>query len=419
MELMSSKKHLTIEEQNAMGHWLLANSTNGKPNDGAQKEAAARFGVSRRTVRRFWSKTKQKIQSGAAVIFTSGHKGTIHKDRKKLDVEKVKSLSILERSTIRKMAVKLGVSKSLLGQWIKRKELRPHTSAIKPQLTDVNKIARMKFCLSNVVYDGAMSRYSYQSMHNVVHIDEKWFYMTKTSDRYYLLPEETDPYRACKSKRFITKVMFMCAVTRPQFSADGQELFDGKIGIFPFTTLEVIPAIKEKWPKSDQVKHIFIQQDNAKLHFNKDDPDFQAAANSDGFNIELVCQPANSPDVNVNDLGFFRAIQSLQDDKMAKTVEDLVQNVLISFEELSSVTLNNVFVTLQGCLTEIMRVKGSNEYKIPHINKSRLLRMRMLPECIELDEGLIKDSLTHVMQFDVNAGTNYDIGGLMHHFGFG
>ncbi|XP_057775471.1 uncharacterized protein LOC130994446 [Salvia miltiorrhiza] len=386
MELMSSKKHLTIEEQNAMVHWLLANSTNGKTRDGAQKEAAAMFGVSSRTVRRFWSKTKQKIQSGTAVIFTSAHKGTVHKDRKKLDVEKVKSLSILERSTIRKMAVKLGVSKSLLGQWIKKKELRPHTSAIKPQLTDVNKIARMKFCLSNVVYDGAMSRYSYQSMHNVVHIDEKWFYMTKTSDRYYLLPEETDPYRACKSKRFITKV---------------------------------IPAIKEKWPKSDQVKHIFIQQDNAKPHFNKDDPDFQAAANSDGFNIELVCQPANSPDLNVNDLGFFRAIQSLQDHKMAKTVEDLVQNVLISFEELSSVTLNNVFVTLQGCLTEIMRVQGSNDYKIPHINKSRLLRMGMLPECIELDEGLIKDSLTHVMQFDVNAGTNYDIGGLMHHFGFG
>ncbi|XP_057780176.1 uncharacterized protein LOC130998786 [Salvia miltiorrhiza] len=380
MELMSSKKHLTIEEQNAMAHWLLANSTNGKTNDVAQKEEAAMFGVSRRSVRHFWSKTKQKIQSGTPVIFTSAHKGVIHKDMKKLDVEKVKSLSILERSTIRKMAVKLQVSKSLLGQWIKRKELRPHTSAIKPLLTDVNKIARMKYCLSNVVYDAAMSRYSYQSMHNVVHIDEKLFYMTKTSDR-------------------------------PQFSTDGQELFDGKIGIFPFTTVEatkrksknrakgvlevkpiqsiikeIIPAIKEKWPKSYQLKHIIIQRDNAKPHFNKDDPDFITAANSDGFKVELVCQPANSPDLNVNDLGFFRAIQSLQDDKMAKTIEDLLQNVLISFQELSAVTLNNVFLTLQRCLTEIMRVQGSNDYKIPHINKSRLLRMGMLPECIEVDE---------------------------------
>ena len=77
-------------------------------------------------------------------------------------------------------------------------------------------------------------------MHNIVHIDEKWFFMTKTTDRYYLLPDEDEPYRACKSKRFITKVMFMCAVCRPVFGPDGQTKFDGKLGIFPFT--EVVPA---------------------------------------------------------------------------------------------------------------------------------------------------------------------------------
>ncbi|XP_057793023.1 uncharacterized protein LOC131009627 [Salvia miltiorrhiza] len=360
MEFISKRKILNSEEQNRLAHWLLANSNNGRCNDRAQKEAASMFGIGRRTVRRFWSKTKEKIQSGAPVIFSSSRKGVIHKDRMQVDVEKVKSLSILERSTIRKMAVKLGVSKSLLGNWIKRKELRPHTNAIKPLLTDVNKIARMKYCLSNVVYDATMAR--------------------------------------------------------PQFSADGQELFDGKIGIFPFTT--VIPAIKEKWPKSAGIKHIIIQQDNARPHFNKDDPDFIVAANSDGFKIDLVCQPANSPDLNVNDLGFFRAIQSLQDDKMATTVEGLVQNVVTSFQELSSVTLNNVFLTLQGCLTEIMQAKGSNDYKIPHLNKARLLRLRMLPECIQVDEELLKDSLQHVLQFEKDVGTSYDIGALMVHFGF-
>ncbi|XP_057771054.1 uncharacterized protein LOC130990838 [Salvia miltiorrhiza] len=194
-----------MEEQNALAHWLLANSSNEKCKDVVQKEATSIFGIGHRTVHRLWSNTKEKLQSGTPIVFTSTRKGVIHKDRKQHDVEKVKSLSILERSTIRKMAVKLEVSKSLLGQWIKRKELRPHTSAIKRLLTNANKIARMKYCLSNVVYDAAMSSYSYQSMHNVVHIDEKWFYMTKTSDRYYILLEETDPYRATKSKCFITK----------------------------------------------------------------------------------------------------------------------------------------------------------------------------------------------------------------------
>ena len=65
-----------------------------------------------------------------------------------------------------------------------------------------------------------------------------WFYMTKTSDRYYLLPDEIESYRACKSKRFITNVMFMCVVCRPQIAGDGEVTFDGKIGIFPFTTME-------------------------------------------------------------------------------------------------------------------------------------------------------------------------------------
>jgi hypothetical protein len=34
---------------------------------------------------------------------------------------------------------------------------------------------------------------SYLSMGNIVHIDEKWFDMTKRSIKYYLLPEEQDP----------------------------------------------------------------------------------------------------------------------------------------------------------------------------------------------------------------------------------
>ena len=38
-------------------------------------------------------------------------------------------------------------------------------------------------------------------MYDHVHIDEKWFYMTKTKQNYYLLPEEQKLDRKCKSKR--------------------------------------------------------------------------------------------------------------------------------------------------------------------------------------------------------------------------
>ncbi len=51
-------------------------------------------------------------------------------------------------------------------------------------------------------------------MFDYVHIDEKWFYLTKGLEKYYLLPDEAEPVRSCKSKRFITKVMFLAVVAR-------------------------------------------------------------------------------------------------------------------------------------------------------------------------------------------------------------
>ena len=109
-------------------------------------------------------------------------------------------------------------------------------------------------------------------------MDEKWFYITKDKNTYYLLPNEEPPERSAKSKRFITKVMFLAAVAQPCFNDAGDCVFNGRIGIRPFVeeakrnsknrpkgTLEtkcvevtkikyykmleekLIPAIREKW----------------------------------------------------------------------------------------------------------------------------------------------------------------------------
>ena len=51
---------------------------------------------------------------------------------------------------------------------------------------------------------------------------------------------------------------------------------------------------------------------------------FCEAAKQEGFDICLICQPPNSLDFNILDLGFFRDIQSIQYKKQAKTVEALV-----------------------------------------------------------------------------------------------
>ncbi|GJU29414.1 hypothetical protein Tco_1173003 [Tanacetum coccineum] len=141
---------------------------------------------------------------------------------------------------------------------------------------------------------------------------------------------------------------------------------------------KVLPAIRSTWPQG-HTGPIFIQQDNAKPHINVDDVEFIQEASRDGFDIRLCFQPPNSPDLNVLDLGFFRAIQSLQEQEVLETIDELVHAVQTSYERMPSCELNNVFLTLQTCMKEILKVQGSNNYQTPHIGKGRLERQGMLP----------------------------------------
>ncbi|XP_042047354.1 uncharacterized protein LOC121793381 [Salvia splendens] len=445
------KRIIGVDTKNLIARSLLQASLLDKIPYGGFVKTTNDFGVSRKIVHRIWAEANKQIQSGELVSIKDRVKGFKRNDEIKLDQIRVRALSVLERSTIRKMAFKLDLSKSTVGRMVKCRLLRPHTNAVKPLLTAANKVSRMKWALTHVqpVVNNGMLKY--HTMHNVVHIDEKWFFMTKTTDRYYLLPDEEEPYRSCKSKRFITKVMFMCAVYRPYFGESGDVIFDGKIAIFPFTrqepamrksknrprgTLEtkpiqsvnkdvmreclihkIIPVIKAKWPDNIS-KEIFIQQDNARPHISHNDAEFQSVANTDGFRFHIICQPANSPDCNVLDLGFFRAIQSIQGDKLARGVDELVANVQATFDELSAGTLNNVFLTLQGCLTEILKEKEGNGYKTQHINKERLTRLGILPKTLEVEEHIVKAAVAYLQQSENNEITSYDISGISRAAGF-
>ena len=52
-------------------------------------------------------------------------------------------------------------------------------------------------------------------------------------------------------------------------------------------------------------RKIWIQQDGAKSHISTDDNEFKEALNAQEINPGLYTQAANSPDVNLLDLGFF------------------------------------------------------------------------------------------------------------------
>ena len=51
-----------------------------------------------------------------------------------------------------------------------------------------------------------------------------------------------------------------------------------------------------------------------------------------------------------------------------------------------------MFLTLQGVLTEAMKVKGCNKIKIPHMKKETLEREDRLPSCIPCDPSLLDEA---------------------------
>ncbi|KAH7860092.1 hypothetical protein Vadar_009146 [Vaccinium darrowii] len=113
----------------------------------------------------------------------------------------------------------------------------------------------------------------------------------------------------------------------------------------------VLPAIQSKWPRCNATDPIYIQQEKARPHINPSDLAFVEAATKDRFDLRLSYQPPQSPDMNVLDLGYFRAIP-LQHQEAPKSIDELVYAVEKSFEELSSDSLNRVFLSWQACMIE-------------------------------------------------------------------
>jgi hypothetical protein len=325
------------------------------------------------------------------------------------------------------MAVSLGIPHSTL-HYIRHNMsedvIMPHSSALKPFLSEENKVSCTLYCIDHLTLHAGENHDNnpdndfgfYDDFQDQIHIDEKWFFVKRDMMNIYLAAGEKIPGRNCVHKGHIQKVMFLCAVARPRGA------WDGKIGIWPFVeqipaarnsanrvagTLEtkcvnvtkevygdmiinkVLPMVKEKWPAGAS-KVIFLQHDNASCHFKKDWPQWMEACEAaavDGWEFKLTGQPPNSPDLNILDLGFFRALQSAQwdfsesDHQTSK--DDLILAVKAAFEGFDHRKLNFNFLTLQSCVEEILRCHGDNTYRIPQIEKEHLDHMNELPQRLE------------------------------------
>ena len=106
----------------------------------------------------------------------------------------------------------------------------PHKNVLKPHLTPEHEVACVFYAWSRLNLDLGV----YDSFHQDVHIDKKWWFMTEQDYKCYLPVRETPPKCSRSNKNNIVKVMMLSALARPRFNAQGVCSFDGKIGIWAF-----------------------------------------------------------------------------------------------------------------------------------------------------------------------------------------
>ncbi|KAG6592671.1 Transposase, Tc1-like protein [Phytophthora cinnamomi] len=326
-------------------------------------------------------------------------------------LERLRITPLEQRSTLRSAALSCGVSRATLQRRVKDEKLVAHTSNVKPLLTEENKVARLTWCIGHVEPLSLLFR----DMNDTIHVDEKLFYMTAVRRRYYLLPGEAEPHRQVRSKRYITKVMMLAVVGRPRWGEASGSFFDGKLGIWPFIVREaavrsstkrpagtivtkegrvnqgtycamliekLLPAVRERWPAARDGVHVRVQQYNAPAHISVDDAQFADTVQQQELDIELCCQPPNSPDLNCLDLGLFAVIQARQHLRTPRSFDELIDAVTAVYWELPPSTINAA-LSLQGSMDLCIQDTGGNTFKPPHMAKAKLQREGRLPLSVD------------------------------------
>ncbi|XP_031277988.1 uncharacterized protein LOC116136410 [Pistacia vera] len=173
-------------------------------------------------VQRIWQQGKENEVLDNTNVFS---KKALNCGRKRhqIDVNQFQNIPLRRRTTLRSLSATTNLSVTTLFRRLKEGSIRRHSNSIKPLLNVENMKARIRFCLSMIEHGNNPNCLRFVTMENIIHVDEKWFYKTKQSEKYYLLLDEDKPLRT---------------LTRPRFDESGNELFSEKIGVFPFINKE-------------------------------------------------------------------------------------------------------------------------------------------------------------------------------------
>ncbi|ETW03914.1 hypothetical protein H310_04333 [Aphanomyces invadans] len=202
--------------------------------------------------------------------------------------------------------------------------------------------------------------------------------------------------------------MLLAAVARPRHDPERDINVDGEIGIWPileflpavrssrnrpvgslvptlmnldaaiyrkYVITRVIPAIKLKFPTATSalypsmtMQHPMVALPTLTLR----------GVSTDGWTFVVRCQPPNSPDLNVLDLGSFASVQTLQLKLVSRSLGEVIHATYAAFEICGGDALANVLLTLQTVMRLVLENNGGNHYRLPHLGKDALRRARAL-----------------------------------------
>ena len=205
---MVKQKELNSYSRNEIMHELLLGvNKKGKPAHGLMGDIAKKYGIHWKTVSRIWATVKNQQKEGAILDATGKKFDRITNTITPFDESRFQALEKSKKTSQKAAANVMGVSQSTVWRWKKKKHIRKHTNAIKPLLMDTNKNDMLFFGISSCIYDEQTDAFKFNDMSNIVHIDEKLFYLTRIQQTYYLTPGEPEPHREIQSKRFVPKIM--------------------------------------------------------------------------------------------------------------------------------------------------------------------------------------------------------------------
>ncbi|CAN0047978.1 unnamed protein product, partial [Sphacelaria rigidula] len=385
---------------------------------------AERYGVGADYPRKHWEKCKAQIddtgelnlsnkpRSGRPSLLTPTKAAALRKSNK------TNRLFTLRQVSDQLKEIGMDDGSSTVQRWFDAEGAQKVARRMKPSLSDVQKRRRIDFICDQVDETAGI----FYDMGNAIHLDESWFFLLRNKEKVPIFPGERIPGSPrVQHKSHLSKIMVIVANVRP----DPSHNFDGKIGIWRIFVLktaersskrgeeyefectidaewyktwyidELLPAIKLKMPWL-RSKRVIVQRDGASPHTGKNNPEIlNSAGMGRGWMVELVTQPAQSPDLNVNDLGFFASLKSRVWGMNASSIDELVETIFKQYDEYDGDTLERVWQSLFKVYNQTLREMGDNDSSVEHSGVRVRQRAGTLERVVKYD----KDAFTKAWDY--------------------